>query len=262
MADPPVVSSVPGHVDIGPGVSEIVSRAGRRRRVRRRSRRSPRRRPGTHVSAAPSWIRTSTGVRTEPPSGPTAWTHSETSGETSGRKVDGHRSKAIRRVDDDLRSRRADGVRSIRRDRRRSRRACPPDTTDRTPRSGGPVSRRYSTTVRGANAPRRQLTIANATIAVPTMRAARRSSGESQIQNPNDTTPNRKMPPMTTATTGQPSGPIIRPGSRSPRRRAATQQEHREDPAQQGQGQGPDQVQWLGERDRAARRAAPRRRRR
>ena len=92
--------TVPGHDAAAPGASEIVSRAGSapgstmkdgHRRIR-----DPERRVGRAVDAHVH------RRAIEPPSGPIAWTHSDTFGGDVGRQVDRHRAQSIRRIDDDL----------------------------------------------------------------------------------------------------------------------------------------------------------------
>ena len=121
------------------------------------------------------------------------------------------------------------------------------------PRSGGPVSSRYSTTVRGANAPRRQLTTVSAIMATPTSSAA--SAFERRDPDPQ---PERHDTEQEDPTDGdRDDGPAER--TDHPTRQAVApsprgdEEEHREDAAQQRQGQRPDEVERLGERDGAPR---------
>ena len=78
----------------------------------------------------------------------------------------------------------------------------PAETTLSMPNAGGPASTRYSTTVRGANEPRRHVSAVRATIVMPMKRATPRSSGSCQIHSPNEMTASRYSEPIRMATIG------------------------------------------------------------
>ena len=172
------------------------------------------------------------------------WTHSETSRVRcrleAGRSSGANRFGALITISVPSSGR----VRSIRRDQRqRSRSRGPRTRTDDIPRSGRPGLEAVLHDGPGEKAPRRQLTIASATIAAPTTRAAARSSGESQIHSPKATTPNRKTPPIATRD-GRPTEWPDHPSRESVASvTGSEQQEHREDAAEQRQGQRPDEIE-------------------